>query len=120
MTPFGPESGYLIHVVQAGESYLSIADLYGTTPAVLQGVNPTVEGASLWVGRQIVIPVGVTSLGSLPQFVVVFTTETVNINALADFYGSDPEQIRFYNQLGADDLVPSGRWLIIPLLAVTP
>ncbi len=116
MTPFGPSGGYLIHVVQAGESFVAIAQLYGTTATVLQALNPTVEGVSLWVGRQIVVPIGVTSAAGLPQFVVHFTTAMTDLFSLADFYQSDPEQIRYYNQLGEGETVPSGRWLIIPLL----
>ncbi len=114
-TPFGPESMFLIHVVASGESYTSIGQNFGTAPEVLRAVNPTLEGVSLWVGRQIVVPIGVQELGDLPPFEITYTQEALNLLALADFYDSDPEQIRFYNRLGSAEQVPSGRWLIIPL-----
>jgi hypothetical protein len=114
-TPFGPDRQFLIHVVAAGESYTSIGQIYATNPDVLRAVNPTLEGVSLWVGRQIVVPMGAQELADLPPFEITYTQEAVNLLALADFYESDPEQIRFYNQLGSAEEVPSGRWLIIPL-----
>lgn len=114
-TPFGPDLGFLIHVVQPGESFTSIAQAFSTTSEVLQAINPTIEGASLWAGRQIVVPIGADGSEDLPIFIVVFTGEQVELQELADFYGSDPEGIRFYNALGPESGVPAGRWLIVPV-----
>jgi len=114
-TPFGPDGMFLIHVVKAGESFTSISNNYGTTVQVLQVINVTVQGALLWEGRQIVVALGVEDPAGLPQFEVVYTTASTTVEALADEYDSDPEQIRFYNQLGPGPQIPSGRWLIIPV-----
>ena len=114
-TPFGPDGTFLIHVVTAGESFNSIAVQYSTTPTVLQAINPVIEGASLWVGRQLVVAVGVIDASALPVFEVFFTTAPASLTDLAEAFGTDPESIRLYNQLGETDAIPSGRWLIIPL-----
>lgn len=114
-TPFGPSGQFVIHVVAPGESFNAIAARYNTTPEVLQAVNPSIEGTSLWVGRQLVVPIGASSAEDLPAFSVLFTTETVMLSDLAEEFGSDVEDIRYYNQLGDTDSVLSGRWLIIPI-----
>ena len=115
-TPFGPEGGFLIHVVEAGESFASIASQFDTTVDVLTAANPIVEGASLWVGRQLVVPIGRTDPAGVPPFIVLFTTQPVSLQNIAAVNRSDPGQIRFYNQLGESDWIPSGRWLIIPIV----
>jgi len=114
-TPFGPDDGFVIHVVLPGESYLSIANRYSTTPEVIQVLNPSVEGTSLWVDDRLVVPIGAAGAEGLPVFTTFFTTEAAGLTALADLLGTDPELLRYYNQLGDADLVPAGRWLIVPL-----
>jgi hypothetical protein len=115
-TPFGPANGFVIHVVRPGESFTSIANLYSTTPEVIQALNPSLEGTSLWVDRNLVIPIGGTDPGAYPVFSIFHTTEPISLTTLADVLGSDVEQLRYYNQLGESDIIPSGYWLVIPLV----
>ncbi len=114
-TPFGPADQFLIYIVEAGESFTGIAAQYGSAPEVLVAINPVVEGASLWAGRQIVVPIGVANSAGLPQFEVVFVQENTTLDALAAERGVEAEQIRFFNDLGPDPRLPAGRWLIVPL-----
>ena len=59
--------------------------------------------------------VGVLDASSFPVFEVFFTTAPVALTVLAEAFGASAEDIRYYNQLGETDAIPSGRWLIIPL-----
>jgi len=115
-TPFGPDAGYVIHIVVEGESFTLIGRRYGASAEAVEAVNPNEYGTSLWVGQPIVVPVGVTDAADLPVFRIVFTTQSVSLAAFAAENGADAEQIRFYNALGESDIVPSGRWMIIPLV----
>ncbi len=115
-TPFGPGLQFAIHIVQAGESYTAIGNQYNTTVEALDAVNKLKEGQTIWPGRLIVIPVGVTDPAGLPQFEVYLLPENTLLTELATQFNTDPEQIRFYNALGPEPEIPAGRWLIIPLL----
>ena len=115
-TPFGPGSGFVIHVVVVGESFTSIARKYDSSPEAISAINLTYEGASLWIGQQLVVPVGLTDAGDLPEFTIIFTTEIISLDEIARLYASEPGEIRFYNEIGESDDVPPGRWLIIPVL----
>ena len=63
------------------------------------------------------IPIGETDPTGIPAFTVIFTTEAVSVENLAVVNNSDPDLIRFYNGLGEEPAIPSGRWLIIPILS---
>lgn len=115
-TPFGPDAGFVIHVVVVGESYTSIARKYGSSPEAIEAINLTYEGASLWVGQQLVVPVNITDAGDLPEFTIIFTTEIISLDELARLYASEANRIRFYNAIGDSEDVPPGRWLIIPVI----
>ena len=119
-TPFGPETQFIIHIVEAGESFTSISEAYDTTPEVLDAANVILEGASLWEGLEIVVPLGVTDPEAVPKFEIFFTTGAISVEELAITFETKPEQIRFYNQLGDAPTVPSGRWLIIPIQPPSP
>jgi hypothetical protein len=114
-TPFGDEIQYVIHVVQPGESYTRIGENFSTSPEVLERVNFAIEGTSLWVGRAIVVPIGVDDASSLPVFQVVFVESASSIEQLAAAYQSNADLLRSYNGLEQDQ-VPAGRWLIVPLV----
>ncbi|GAB4579618.1 MAG: hypothetical protein Fur0022_23560 [Anaerolineales bacterium] len=114
-TPFATDPPLVIHIVQDGQSFTSIAAQYGTTPEVLAAVNILLEGQSLWVGLHIVVPVGVLDPTGLPRFQVFLNAENTTVEALAALFNTDPELIRRYNALGPQPEVPAARWLIIPL-----
>ena len=115
-TPFGTTPQYLIHVVQAGESFTSISAKHGTTVEVLQALNILVEGQSLWEGRLIVVPLGaVTDPEGLLKFRVYLVPENTTLSQVAALFNADPKQIRSANALGPQPEIPAGRWLIIPV-----
>ncbi len=115
-TPFGPGGGFVIHVVVAGESYGSISLKYSSSQAAIKSINPENLGTSLWVGQQLVVPIGVTDPEGLPVFAIVQVSETIAVDDLADMHASDADQIRFFNALGEAENVPSGRWMILPII----
>ena len=49
-------TGYLMHRVRAGESYWSVAQLYGADPGAVELANSEWSAAQLPVGAQIVVP----------------------------------------------------------------
>jgi len=54
-----PTTGAGFHVVQAGESITSIAELYGVTPTELADANPDVADWNLiFVGQRLIVPDG--------------------------------------------------------------
>ena len=60
--PDGPADGDveipLVHIVEAGETLSSIAQLYNTTVALLQQLNSISDPSLLYVGQELVIPGG--------------------------------------------------------------
>lgn len=119
-TPFGDSPSFVIHLVQPGESFTRIAAQYGADPDVLAAVNTLVEGQSLWPGRLIVVPLGVSDSASLPRFQVFLTAEATTLAELAARFQADAALIRLFNALGPGPELPAGRWLIIPLPPETP
>jgi hypothetical protein len=112
-TPFGPEGGYLIHVVKPDESLALIANQYQTTKEVLVACNVMVAGRSLQPGDRLVVMPGRTDVSGLPRFQVVLLDQQTLIADLASQYKVSEEDIRYYNALGPGDSVPAGRWLIL-------
>jgi LysM repeat protein len=54
-----PTAGAGFHIVQAGESITSIAELYGVTPTELADANPDVADWNLiFVGQRLIVPDG--------------------------------------------------------------
>ncbi len=57
----GPNSGTIIHVVQAGETLLGIAQEYGVSMRTIQQLNDIQNAEDIQIGQQLVIPVGPTA-----------------------------------------------------------
>lgn len=114
-TPYATDPPLVIHVVSEGQSFTSIADLYETTPEVLAAINQLIPGQSLWIGLQIVVPLGVTDATGLPHFTVYLNTEDTTLFALAAQFNTTPELIQRYNALGPIPEIPAARYYIIPL-----
>ena len=49
-------TGYLVHRVRAGESFYSVARLYGADPAAVELANGELDAANIPVGAQLVVP----------------------------------------------------------------
>lgn len=112
---FGAGQQFLIHRVEAGENMGAFVEAYDTTEEVIRYVN-AIEDWPLWVGELLVIPVGATEVGDLPRFSVFqVPAGGVQVAAVAELFGADVDGLRRYNQLGDSDLLPEGRWLIVPL-----
>jgi hypothetical protein len=56
----------------------------------------------------------------IEQMTVLFLEEDTTISDFAARYGVSPDEMRAYNDLGAHEMIPAGRWLIFPKRNVTP
>jgi LysM repeat protein len=56
--PAAPTSEAGIHIVQSGESIISIAELYGIDPTTLADANDIADWNLIFVGQRLVIPDG--------------------------------------------------------------
>ena len=115
-TPFGPDNMFVLHTVQTGESLSSIAAAFQTTIDVIRASNVLIEGASVWPGTILVLIPGETSPEEVGKYVAIWVEANTNISELSDEYGVDAEEIRDLNNLGPiADIVPGGRWIILPV-----
>ena len=113
--PFGPDDRFILHLVKQGESLSIIAQTYQTTVEVLRLINNVVPGASVWADTVIVVIPGQEDLTNLPKFKVIQLEEPTDINQLVTEYKFSIDELRSLNQLGDSNIIPAGRWLIIPL-----
>ena len=114
-TPFGPNMEYILFQIQDGQSLGNLASRFNTTIEVLKAMNVAIiEGASVRPGIVLVIMPDVKDATGLPRFSVVQVTQPVSLVELAEKYNVSVEDLRLYNHLGMDDLVPAERWLLIP------
>jgi LysM repeat protein len=106
---------FVIHVLQPGESLISLADRYGAAAAAIIAANG-LNAHPLWEGSYVVIPLGNPDPATLPQFAVHQVPAGGEVlTVVAESYGADSQAIRAYNHLGPSDELPEERWLIIPL-----
>jgi len=110
-TPFGPESRWLVHVVNPGESLDLIAQQYGTTSEVLAAVNKLFEGG-LWSKTPLVICVSCVSAEGLPRLVPVWLEQRITLTDLAAQYNTAPADLRTWNNIEGD-WVEAGRWVVV-------
>lgn len=113
-TPFGPDSDFLIYIVQEGDNLTSIAATFETTPQVILSSNVFKDGRAMWAGDLLVIMPGVTNPDEVTPYLVVELAEDTPIEALASQYGTTIQVLQSLNSLGVGSLVPAGRMLIIP------
>jgi LysM repeat protein len=60
------DGGPVIHVVQRGDNLFRIALRYGTTIQAIAAANGIVDVTRIYVGQQLIIPVGSAPPGTLP------------------------------------------------------
>ncbi len=114
-TPFGPDERFVLHTVKQAESYSKIAETYQTSIEVIQNTNDLIEGASLWVDTILVIMPGQTDFFGVPKFQIVLLENPTSISDLAEEHEVSADEVIYYNSLGSIEIIPSGRWLIIPI-----
>jgi len=114
-TPFGLKNEYLIHKVVSNESLNIIAHRYQTTADVITATNELRGGTSLQIDQILVIIPNQTEVSDLPVFRPVYLDQDASVDALAQENGVSTRDLRRYNALGDSDLIPAGRWIIIPL-----
>jgi LysM repeat protein len=114
-TPFGPDERFLLHTVQQAESYSKIAATYQTSIEVIQNTNDLIEGASLWVDTILVIMPGQIEFSGVPKFRIILLENPTSISDLAEEHEVSADEVIYYNSLGSIEIIPSGRWLIIPI-----
>jgi len=114
-TPFGPDERFVLHSVKQAESYSKIAETYQTSIEVIQNTNDLIEGASLWVDTILVIMPGQTDSSGVPKFRIVLLEYPTSISDLAEEHGVSADEVIYYNSLGSIEILPTGRWLIIPI-----
>jgi LysM repeat protein len=119
-TPFGPDQAFVLHTIEVGESLWKLAQMYDTSPAMLQAANVLPSGAKIWPGEVIVILPGQKDPEGVPRFQVVQLVADTHIDDLAHEYGIPVETVRQYNALGPGEWIPAGRWLILPYANTLP
>lgn len=92
----------------------TLVSLYNTTNRVIEASNVLVEGASIWPGTILVIVPGEKDPAAVTRFRVVQVETPTTVSQLAEDYGVSADDLRTYNSLGEADLIPAGRYLIIP------
>lgn len=112
--PIGTNPPFVIHRVQAGESFIRFEEDYSTTKAAILAVNYGME-SSLWANSIIIIPVGVTDVTGLPAFLPYQVTEAnLTVEQLALNAGADLATLKQYNALPDGYVFSEGEWVLIP------
>ena len=114
-TAFGPDKQFVLYQIQEGESISNIARTYGTTLEVIRLVNQVIEGASIQPGTVLVIIRDLTDISQATPFYTFQVQTDTSVKALAAEKNVSEEILNQYNDLDSSNLIPAGRWLIIPV-----
>jgi len=116
-------TGDLSYTIVQGDSLISIADRFGSTPKDIQAKNGIIDPNTIYVGQQLTIPVGYTPSETAPPPVVVYTIKQGDtLSGLARRYRTTVSEILAENPgtiADKDHLVP-GTTIRIPLNTATP
>ena len=99
----------LVHLVAAGETLSSIAQLYNTTVELLQQLNSILDPSFLYVGQELVIPGG----GGDQVAVVHMVQVGESLLGLATAYSTTVESVAADNRLVRSDKLVAGQPLNI-------
>jgi LysM repeat protein len=113
-TPFGPNEAYVLYQVLEGHSITAIAAEYQTTVEVIRKANNMIEGESAWPGSILVILPGQRNAEAVPNFSIILIEAPTSVTSLSDQYGIPVEEIQRINQLGVEEMIPAGRYIILP------
>jgi LysM repeat protein/ribosomal protein L40E len=118
-TPAAP----ITHTVRSGESFYSIAALYGTTVEAILAANGLAESYVLHPGDVLIIPSG-SPIAVTPVALPITITHVVQpgetLSGIAERYGVPAERIAEANGIEDPSLVQEGQELVIPLGTPTP
>lgn len=95
------------------------------TPTITK--TPTPYGTpEIWTtvlirpGDVLVILPGQKDPENLDRYQAVYTSEVVRVDDIARLYNLTVDELRYINSLGSSDLIPAGRWLVIPYQEAGP
>ena len=111
--PLGVNRQFLIHQIQEGESLDRIAADHGTTVEALVASNYRLP-SPLFPGWAIVVPLNIVDVSTLPAFEIYSVKEETLPPELATRLSVDLDQFLFYNDIGAEQQLMSGDWLLVP------
>ena len=118
-TPFGAQGQYLLHQVKYGDNLPKLSEKYQTDQDVIVAANGLLPDVSLQPDQVIVIMPGRTDSIGVEHLSVLFLDEDIAMSKFASRYGVTISEVRSYNDLGAHEVIPAGRWLIFPKRNIT-
>ncbi len=95
------------------------------TPTITKTPKPY-ETPEIWTtvlirpGDILVILPGQKDVENLDRYQAVYTSQVVRVDDIARLYDLTADELRYINALGANDLIPAGRWLVIPYQEAGP
>jgi hypothetical protein len=117
MTPFGPDAFLLLHRVLENESLPMIAEHYNTNSDVMRAANGFGEKVNLRPGDVLVVPFGKKTTTGVDVYRALLVETDTTLADLAFRYTTTEDTLRSWNSLGPGELIPAGRWLVVPLIA---
>ncbi len=114
-TPVGISQKYLVHQVKSGESLQYIANLYNSSLSSISEINALIEGIPIQENQVIVVKPGATEDSDFPQLKAILIHQKTYVSSIATKYAATVEELIDLNDLGNQDTVPAGRWLIVPV-----
>jgi len=112
-TTSGESGQETVHIVQRGENLFRIALRYGTTVQAVASRNNIVNPSLIYVGQQLIIPVGGGD-GSTPSGTVHIVQPGENLYRIALRYSTTPWAIAVANGLSNTHYIYVGQRLRIP------
>ncbi len=107
-----------VHVVERGETLLSIAQEYGTTVDAITHTNGITDPRNIYVGQNLVIPAGGTETGTME--VVPYVVQAGDtVSSIARRYGTTWQTLVHINALLSPNSIYPGLVIQVPRVAPT-
>jgi murein DD-endopeptidase MepM/ murein hydrolase activator NlpD len=107
-----------VHVVQRGETLLSIAQQYGTTVDAITHANGITDPRHIYVGQSLVIPAGGAEVGTME--VVPYVVQAGDtVSSIARRYGTTWQTLVHINSLLSPNSIYPGLIVQVPRIAFT-
>jgi hypothetical protein len=114
-TPFGPGAEFILHKVVTGESLQVVAYNYRTKKDVIASMNDLPFEGTLHPDMILVIVPSLKENLVYPLFHPIFIDQDATVSSIAEVYSVTSDDLRRYNSLGEGDILPGGRWIVIPI-----